>query len=76
MVTIRLRVGLAGVDFALASGDLYTCPPEVAARFVAAGNAEYVTASSPIEATVNGPTELAAHVDAPGPRGRQKGARR
>ena len=78
MATIRLRVGLAGMDFALASGELYTCPEEVAARFVAAGQAEYVTppaddVPSAVETASFATPEIAARVDPP--RGRPRGKR-
>jgi hypothetical protein len=50
MPQVRLLVGLAGIDFAHAAGELYSCDADSAARLVAAGFATWVETAAPVPA--------------------------
>jgi hypothetical protein len=64
-----MLTSLAGVDFAVHTGEIYTCDDATASRFVAAGLAEYVR-ETPVQAAVRTTTEMAARVLKPSGRKR------
>jgi hypothetical protein len=64
-----MLTSLSGVDFAVHTGEIYTCSDAVAARFVEAGIAEYVR-ETPVQAAVRTTTEVAARVFKPSGRKR------
>lgn len=77
MATVRMRVGLAGLGFSHAAGELYECDDAAAARLVAAGAAEWPEAPAALDTTTAPVVETAMKTGGPErmvkPRGKARG---
>ena len=78
MAQVRMRVGLAGINFAHCAGEVYECDEASAARLIAVGFAEPLVTPEPTpppqhEAVIETAMRAAPPEKAVKPRGRGRG---